>query len=162
MRATELIHSFTREIEIIELLLVRIDDGNAGYRPTPTSRSVLELGRYLCCCLSDGIERALGVVDPEAAALRAASAQATHTDLTALFARQAAVVNRQLAALGDADLARGDRRNWWGGERTLCAALVEIPLKWAVAYRMNLFLWLKESGDHDLDWTLCWKPPAPP
>lgn len=158
MNKDELIFSYKREYFIIKGIFSKISATQYSYRPTPKSRSIEELLKYLTHC---GYGSLLNALKDEAELKKHREGKAIE-DLT-LFPE---AIDAELARISDRihrihakDWESGKSNYWWGPETSLQAAIVETSLKCVTAYRMNLFLWAKEAGNHHLDRTVCWAHP---
>jgi hypothetical protein len=158
MDKNELIFSYKREYHIIKGIFAKISPAQYSYRPTPKSRSIDELLKYLTHC---GYGSLINVLKDEAELKKHREAKAIE-DL-ALFPdaidTELARVGNRIRAIDEKAWDSGKSNYWWGPETSLQAAIVETSLKCVTAYRMNLFLWAKEAGNHDLDRTVCWAHP---
>lgn len=154
----ELHESIQLELHILEHLFNKIPQDNLlamDYRPSPGQRSLLELLRYLSYA---GIGGCLAAVEGGFDGFRRVAARAEDMpaeELPAALARQKEEIAELFAGLSDEDLATRRSKNPLGQEMSLGKALLELPFRWLVAYRMQLFLYAKANGA-DL-WTPdCW------
>ncbi len=155
-RKEELIQSIRHEFGIIRRLATRARSDAAGWRPTPGQRSLLELLQYLTVCaivpaayLRDGNwDAGCGLEEAAKAVGLAEFDRAMRAQLEAVVE----IVER----VPHADLAGKETALPWGTRVTVGAALLEMVLKPLVAYRMQLFLYLKQSGQADLGPYDCW------
>lgn len=149
-----------RELRIAGLIFAKLEARDFAYRPTPSSRSIEELLRYLSWCGLDGVLRVLQAEAYQESALCRSAATFALAEIPQRLDHQQAEIAAAIAAVPAERWATGRSRQRWGAPCSLMEALVEIPLKWLTAYRMNLFLWAKECGHHELDRTICWAPPS--
>lgn len=154
----ELHESIQLELHILEHLFNEIPKDNLlamEYRPSPGQRSLLELLRYLSYA---GIGGCLAAVEGGFDGFRRVAARAEDMpaeEFPAALARQKEEITELFAGLEDEDLATRRSKNPLGQEMSLGKALLELPFRWLVAYRMQLFLYAKANGA-DL-WTPdCW------
>lgn len=153
----ELIGAFTHEVNILRHLITKIDADAVNYRPTPGQRSSIELVRYLVVqgpVLTSAIKA--GAFD--GAAWGAAQAEADKADLAALDATLAthpAWFAEQLGAMSDEDF-RGTIQ-LFGGPMSRGVHLVTLVLANFVAYRTQLFCYLKSCGRHELNTSNLWR-----
>ncbi len=102
----------------------------------------------------------------EAERLEKESAGLDPKDFDAAMARQEEALLGILAGFSDEDLLHGATEMPWGTPCRKGEGLVNMVLKCLVAYRMQLFLYAKGAGNHDLGPADCWvgvspkKPPA--
>ncbi len=134
----------------------QVPDGGMSFRPTPDSRSTLELLRYLAMC-AIGSTRAMTEGDWDGyRAERAAVAEMSAEAFPAAMARQKTLLTDYFAALTQDQFDAQTATTPMGEEMPLGLALVRLPLAWMVAYRMQLFLHVKQAGNQDV-WTPdCW------
>jgi len=149
--------SLALEAKVIKHLVTQLPAGQEDWRLTPPQRSTGELMRYLSFALLASTEFALTQAW-ESWDKHEASAK----DLdTATFAKamdkQVKAITKMLAKHGDAALKRKTTKHWNGSKLTLGEALVEMVLKVAIAYRMQLFLHIKASGASHLGTSDCWE-----
>jgi hypothetical protein len=72
---------------------------------------------------------------------------------------QADAVERELRAVPEGDLLHKDMTFPWGETVKRAEALIT-PMRWLIGYRMQLFLYLKAAGNHQLGTADCWRVPA--
>lgn len=150
--------SINLELHILEHLFSKIPPENLlalEYRPSPGQRSLLELLRYLSYA---GIGGCLAALEGGFDGFRRVAARAEDMpaeEFPAAIARQKEEIAELFAGLTDDDLANRRGKNPFGQEMSLAKCLLELPYRWLVAYRMQLFLYAKANGA-DL-WTPdCW------
>lgn len=152
MRVKELLQtSIAEEIRLLRHLATRLDLDRLDYRPTPGQRSTLELVRYLAAC-GIGPARALTEGDWELSrAEQAAVAELAAEDFAAALERQGERLQELLDDLPDEQLEEGTVTLPWSPKpMNLGRAILEMPVKFLAAYRMQLFLYLKASGQEEL------------
>jgi hypothetical protein len=152
----QLIASMGDEIRIIRHLARKVPSSALAWRPSPGQRSTIELLRYLSTAAVDlarevvsGSWNVENVRDkaPKDLPYEAfdAAMERQHRDLLALLAPfDDAALREKPAVLPD------------GARTTLDAALMNVVLKALVAYRMQLFLHAKASGNAALTTLDCW------
>ena len=144
--------SIHREINIITHLASCVNSDQLDYRPLKNQRSIKELLIYLSICGYFGLQSIIHET-------RDSEFQKNQENEFSLDS-YGLLQTRQKQKI-DNWFSRKDLPNlgklYWGEEVDLDIAVVEVPLKWLVAYRMNLFLWAKESGANHLDRTDCWR-----
>lgn len=77
-------------------------------------------------------------------------------DFAAAMDKQQEFIAKTINAFKDKDFAAVDREMPWGAPCKLGQGLINTVLKPLVAYRMQLFLYVKASGRHDLGPAQCW------
>lgn len=158
----QFLKTIQHETRICQHLFGKMPEGGLAYRPTPGQRSMLELLQYLTTT----------VVTPTKGILRNDWSH-IHSDIdTAMqmpvdqfcaeMDRQCEETARLLQDVSDSDLLNKETQTPMGPFK-MGEALALFPLKFIVAYRMQLFLYLKSAGASNLDTYNCWggidKPP---
>ena len=161
----ELIASLQNEVRILLHLASKIDRATLEYRPTPKQRSTIELLRYLSMMGPTIIQYAItNSTDGAIWTTAAAAADARDFDQTiAAIAAQKDAYATALGGLSDADF-RAEVNSFDGGKISRGALLVNLVLGGCVAYRTQLFVYLKACGREDLGTTNHWSgvdAPAP-
>jgi hypothetical protein len=116
-----------------------------GWRPTEGQRSVEELLRYLSVSTISALK---GFKEPEQGWRDRYQAQAKEmpvSEFPAFMERQAQEIEAYFEALTEADLEK-EIRMPWGETMLLGYAILFAAAKWLPAYRMQLFLYLKQNG----------------
>ena len=162
---TELISSLQDEVRILLHLASKVDRAKLDYRPTPKQRSMIELLRYLSMmgptmvtyAVTNSKDHEIWVTAQKAADVR------DFDQAVAAIAAQPDNYARQLAKVTDADL-RAEVDSFTGGKTSRGALLVNLVLGSCVAYRTQLFLYLKACGREELGTMNLWAgvdaPPA--
>jgi hypothetical protein len=153
----ELIGSLQNEIRILLHLATKIDRAQLDYRPTAKQRSTMELLRYLSI-MGPGLVPAIKTGNFDGAAWGAAVAAADAKNFDQILAdigAQAAMYEKEVGAMSDADLAgeidmfgRKGSRGFW---------LVNLVLSGHAAYRTQLFCYLKSCGREELNTFNLWQ-----
>jgi hypothetical protein len=154
---SELIASFQDEVRILLHLATKVDRAKLDYRPTPKQRSTIELLRYLSMMGPTMVVYAVtGSQDHEIWAAAAKAADARDFDqAVAAIAAQSDEYASQLANVSDADF-RVEVDSFTGGKISRGALLVTLVLGSCVAYRTQLFLYLKSCGREELGTMNLW------
>jgi hypothetical protein len=153
----ELIASLQNEVRILLHLASKIDHAALDYRPTLQQRSTLELLKYLTMMGPMLVRYAKGQPMDAAAiseTMQAAEARSFDQTLAALAAHadEYAVL---LADMTDDDF-RAETKGIDGLPTTCGQVLVNNVLGQCAAYRMQLFLYLKACGRHELNTMNLW------
>lgn len=157
MSKSELLTALQTEVRIVLHLATKIDRTKLDYRPTPKQRSTIELLRYLSM-MGPTLMRYTKTQSREYDIWRDAEAAANARDFdqaVAAIARHSEEYAALLADMTDADL-RAEAMAADGSKVTRGAALVSGVYASCVAYRMQLFLYLKSSGREDLSTMNVW------
>ena len=144
------------EIDVIKFLGAKTPPDKLDYRPSPGQRSALELLQYLTLCG----HRIAEVVLTENWALREEYAKESELVTLETFAaamdRQADRLRTLVAGIADEEWSTRTVRLPWGHETSVPGLLLNATIKFLVAYRMQLFLYLKAMGRTDLGTAQCW------
>lgn len=152
----DLLDTLARETAITKHLLGKVPAGGLDYRPTPGQRSTLELLRYLSHC---GIGGTLAMADGNWDGYKswaARCAKLTAPEIPAALDRQSEALAEFFAGVTDEALATREATTPLGEKLPLGRALLELPVKWMTAYRMQLFLYLKAAGNDGIWTPNCW------
>jgi len=162
----EIITALQNEVRIVLHLASKIDREKLDYRPTPKQRSTLELMRYLSM-MGPTLVRYMKSGSKTADLWMEAQARADTRDLDQAIAAIALQRDEYGSLVSDMseEFLRSDTMAPDGSTATIGAALVTGVYASCVAYRMQLFLYLKSSGREELDTMNLWAgvdaPPAP-
>ena len=153
----ELIAALQNEVRILLHLVSKIDRAQLDYRPSPKQRSTLELLRYLSMMGPTIIEYAKTNSQDFAfwtAAETAANARDFDQTLAAIAAQKDAYASA-IGGMADADF-RGEVKSFDGSTSSRGALIVSLVLGGCVAYRTQLFLYLKACGRVELGTSNLW------
>lgn len=142
-----LVDSIKDETHIIKHLISKIQDHQWDYRPTEHQRNTLELAQYL-----SHIGKSLSTAVLQWKMMFKENWQeAGELDQTELLAAMDAQLNHVEEVLDEVEEEELEEQHemFW---RTMTRAqwLVDFMLKNLTAYRMQLFLYAKQAGNHDL------------
>jgi hypothetical protein len=158
----QLIASMRHEAKVIKHLATKVPAGKLEWRPTPKQRSTLELLRYLTTCAVVPVKSMIHGGWEHAAAIEQASQSLSPAEFAHAMDAQMDEVEREIRAVPEQDFLTKGSTMPWGTPTKLGVALVDCGLKTLVAYRMQLFLYAKESGNADLGPANCWVGVDPP
>lgn len=153
----ELIAQLQNEVRILLHLAGKIDRAQLDYRPSPKQRSTLELLRYLSMMGPTIVEYAkTNSQDPAiwTTAEKAANARDFDQTLAAIAAQKDAYA-AALGGMSDADF-RGEVTSFDGSKTSRGVFIVSLVLGGCVAYRTQLFLYLKACGRAELGTANLW------
>ena len=159
---SELIAQLQKEIDILLHLASKIDRSKIDYRPTAKQRSTIELLRYLSIMGPQLVKAAKTQWDVEAWQAANKAAEARDFDQTlAVIAGQKDVYAKELAGWTDADF-RSEMAGFDGSKLSRGLFLVNLVLGGHVAYRTQLFCYLKACGREELGTVNLWMGVDPP
>ena len=156
----ELTASLENEVRILLHLISKVEPQMLDYRPTPKQRSMLELLQYLvivCPVQMRTIQS--GTFDMDSFRARWAPEQQKAMSMgleeaRAAIATQPEVIREVVNSLSDADLRQ--EMEMFGIRAKRGALLVNMVQSHYVAYRMQLFLYLKGCGREELNTMDLW------
>lgn len=152
----QLLASMRHETRVIQHLAAKVPAGQLGYRPTPGQRSTEELLRYMTRMAIVPTMYALDGTWERAEGAEASAAAFPIERFAEEMDAQMASVEAELEGLDETDATTRPAAMPWGTPTTLGAGLMDMALKTLVAYRMQLFLYVKASGVHDIGPANCW------
>lgn len=156
-RKADFIKSLKHEAKIVKHLASVITPAQLDYRPTPAQRSTLEVLQYLSYAPLATTEYIVGGSWDHYDAMAAAGKEVSLTTAAKVLDKQVATIAKRLAKLTDAKILRKSVKSWSGKKMGMGEALIELVLKTATAYRMQLFLYAKASGSAQLASSDCWQ-----
>jgi hypothetical protein len=161
MTKAELLAALQHEIHILQHLASKVDPSMLDYRPTAKQRSTLELFRYLSFMgpeILKSIER--GNFDASWSAAESAAKALTFEQALSAIGAQREIYSQLLADVTEEQLR--SEIAMIGRTATRGAFLVNFLLGHHVAYRTQLFLYLKACGREELSTMNLWAGADPP
>lgn len=153
----DFIASIQKEVDIIKHLYSKIPSNGFDFKPTEGQRSTLELMRYLSMCgsasthvITNGSDWKLWRPYTEK------SLTITPENFCQSMDEQVAEIAATLSKIPEADFHSKMVKHPTGDEMMLGLGLMRMPYTWLVAYRMQLFLYLKQMGVADLGTSNNW------
>ena len=154
----ELIGSLKNEVRILLHLAGKIDRKQLDYRPTPKQRSTLELLRYLVV-MGPNMIKGIKAGAFDGAAWGAAVAEADKMDFDQVLAalqKQSDIYAELVGAFSDADFRSEIDLFGRGMKSSRGSVIVSMVVGGHVAYRTQLFLYLKSCGRDELNTMNLW------
>lgn len=150
-----LIEAVSNEFRIIKHLAEKIPADTEGYKPTEGQRTTLELLQYISCIFSATTEVILGNDVALFSTFSQHTKETTLQNFNSVMEKQEIDFKNTMGKFSDEELEKVI--NLYGqGEKTKGVYLVESLLKWAAAYKMQLFLYIKSSGNTSLGTSNLW------
>lgn len=152
----DILDSLLREIQITRHLFGKVPEGGMEFRPSPSQRTTLELLRYQSFC---GLGGTYAMIDggwDRYQELAAASAELGAGEILSALDAQAAGLEEVYGALTDEAFAGQEAKSPRGETMALGKALMEHPVKWMTAYKLQLFLYCRMAGNDDIWTPNCW------
>lgn len=152
----QLLASMRHETKVIQHLATKVPPGALDWRPTPAQRSTLELLQYLTTCAIVPVRAMIAGNWDHAEPIEKAAASLAPDGFAAAMDAQMAALEDAIRSIPEADLLTRPATMPWGAPTVLGMSLVDCGLKPLTAYRMQLFLYAKQSGNADLGPANCW------
>lgn len=149
--------SLARECDIIVHLFSKIAPDAYDYRPSPEQRSTLELLRYVAIFASAGIDCMLHKDWKRFGEHRERVKEMSAAEFPAAMERQKQEILGVFASVSEEALRSQEAPMPGGAMLPLGLAIMEGPLKWMAAYKMQLFLYAKASGATELKTSNLWR-----
>lgn len=150
-----LIASIENEFRIIKHLAEKIPPNTEGYKPTENQRTTLELLQYLSTIFANATHV---IYEGDIAAYQTAPLKGNETTVENFVTKmdeQLEIWRGMMEKFDESQL--GTVINLYGmGDMTKGWYLVENLLKWAAAYKMQLFLYIKSSGNTSIGTSNLW------
>lgn len=152
----QFLKSVEQEVHICKHLFGKNAEKYLDYKPTENQRTVLELLQYLTACAKVPTKALVNndwsIIQDE----MAASKQMSADQFCETMDKQVEEVKAMVADISEDDLLNRDAELPMGGSMKLGEALVNFTLKFLTAYRMQLFLYLKQNGETELKSANLW------
>ena len=151
----DLIDSVSNEFRIIKHLATKIPADTEGYKPTEGQRTTSELLQYLSEVFVNATKVILAGTTDAYKTLPQPTEPTTLSNFADMMDKQLADFKATMELFTDEELAKVI--NIYGmGEMSKGRYLVENLLKWLAAYKMQLFLYIKSSGNTALGTANLW------
>lgn len=154
--SADLLDVMLTELDIAVHLFHKLPDGAVAYRPTPGQRSTLELLRYLSYVGIGGTRYAMEMSYDAFKEEASGSVDMTADEFPAAIERQKVRLRELFAGISDADLEERSTKIPPNDTVPLGRGLLMMPVRWLVGYKMQLFLYAKAAGNHEIGTANCW------
>jgi hypothetical protein len=149
--------SLQKECSIINHLYEKIPTGAFEYRPSEKQRSMIDLLRYLAVCGSASMHVMLNGSDWKLWKPYTESSVAMEAkDFPMAMAHQFDEMSIMLTSIPEDDFLTKEVKHPTGELMPLGVGLMRMSYSWLVAYRMQLFLYLKQVGVMDIGTSNAW------
>ena len=152
----QFIQSLQLETNICKYLFSKMPTDKMDYRPTENQRSMLELLQYLTSCVKTSSNCLIDNDWTSAATDMEKIKSLTADEFCDAMDRQLEEVKARIESIPEQEFFSRETTFPTGDKSVLGAALVNFPLKFITAYRMQLFLYLKAVGRSELNTVSCW------
>jgi len=161
MNKAQVLSSIEQEVKIIKHLFTKAKTEQLNYSPTEKMRTLEELLRYISYAGVATINWYCSDVDGETgkAEYKAYVTKAeniTIENFSAEMDKQLKEISDFFDKISEEDFATKTVKIITGKECTFNEAIVNTSLKYLTAYRMQLFLYLKQLGLSELNTVNCW------
>jgi hypothetical protein len=153
----QLAQSLARECDIAIHLFTKLSPEAYEYQPSPEQRTTLALLRYLAVCASAGIHCLVHRDWKLFAEYRDRVKDMRAEEFPAEMERQKQEILGFFGATSDEALRTQEATMPTGIVLPLGPAIIEGPLKWLAAYKMQLFLYAKATGATQLKTSNLWR-----
>jgi hypothetical protein len=149
--------SLARECDIAIHLFTKLSPDAYDYQPSPEQRTTLALLRYLAICASAGIHCMVQKDWKLFGEYRERVKDMPAAEFPAAMERQKQEILEFFASTSEETLRSQAAPMPGGATLPLGLAILEGPLKWLAAYKMQLFLYAKASGATELKTSNLWR-----
>ena len=163
MYKQNLLDSIEREIILLKRLAPLIEEKDLDFKPTEKVRSTLELMQYLSS-IGSAMMRLFVKNDlnpDEWVKIREYRKTLSIGNFEERLDEQWTAIKSYMAEITERDLLTKEVEVPWKEKMTLGMAIMNCPVKWLCAYRMELFLYLKMQGKTNLGTKEAWVLDAP-
>ncbi len=159
MYKQHLLNNIKKEINICSRLYTKISPDQMDYRPKEGVRSIMELLQYISVIGGAMPKYWLKKDDTDFntffTSTVTSSRDMTHGEFLNAMDKQLAAITEMFDQLSDEDLFK-DVTYPWGGTAALGEGIMATSVKWLAAYKLQLFLFIKLSGDQKLSTADAW------
>ncbi|MCC6465879.1 MAG: hypothetical protein IT463_11115 [Planctomycetes bacterium] len=157
-----ILDSMLKEFACIEHLAAKVQPGTENWRPSPGQRSTLELLRYLTVCGVGPIKAGAKGDWEIGKKMHDASEKLALQEIPAALKRAAADLKAVMAEIPSGDFQGKTVKRPNGDVMSLGRLLLDTAFKYLPAYKMQLFLYLKQNGHANLNTFNVWRGQEPP
>ncbi len=147
------VESLVHELEIIKHLAEKVDGVKLDYRPTEKQRSTLELMQYIGQMVHTSISAYIAGDQNKYIELSKNKDLVNFENFVSKIDEQIKFARESVMALTDEDMKK--ESTIWGNTASLAVHLLGV-LKSVTAYKMQLFLYIKASGNHNIGTSNLW------
>jgi hypothetical protein len=149
------INAVSNEFRILKHLAGKIPAGTLGYKPTEGQRTTLELLQYLSGSTVVSIKAILANDTTLFAALSERNKETTLENFSSVLDEREVEFKEVMDKFTDEELAKVINMHGQG-EKTKGAYLIDSALRNLSAYKMQLFLYIKASGNTAINSSNLW------
>ncbi len=161
MYKQHLLNSIEKEINICRRLYTKIPPDQMNFRPKEGIRSTLELLQYLGCIGTLMLSYWLKNKDTDFRTFYGAkidlSKTMPHEQFLTVMDEQLAILKDLFSQISEEDLFHKEITYPWSGVKdSMGEGIIATSIKWLSAYKLQLFLFIKLSGDQLLTTADAW------
>jgi len=160
MYKQHLLNNIEKEINICRRLYTRIQPVQMDFRPKEGIRSILELLQYLgiigSCMLSYWLKKEDADFNTFFGTKTIAAKAMPHEQFLIVMDGQMATIKGLFNQISEEDLLHKEITYPWGGKAPLGEGIIATSIKWLAAYKLQLFLFIKLSGEQKLTTADAW------
>lgn len=153
-------NAIVKEMEICQRLYTKIPQDKMDFRPTAETRSVFELLQYLSFAGTAMLNYWLKEEDPNFGTfwgrLSTTAKQMQQEQFLPVMDDQIQMVKNLFDQINEEDLLQKEVSYPWGVKAPLGEAIITTSVKWMAAYKLQLFLYLKQCTDQKLGTADAW------
>ncbi len=150
----EYIESLAFEFHVLRHLGAKVTEDIFEFRPTPKQRSTHELMKYLCSIFGAAIDAIKAGSPTVSGDWEAGLPEVTLENFGELLQKQEDHARKVVGEMTEEELS--ERVTLYGTTATRAAHLLNGPIKWAAAYKLQLFMHLKMTGQEHLNTLNLW------
>jgi hypothetical protein len=149
------LNAIRHEVAVLKHLYTKVPKDKLGYRPSEKQRTLQELLNYMPCNLT--MIKLLMTGDwASAQTIMKEVQESAQKDFVATLDRELAAFVKIVSSTPAADFSNKEVTMPTGAKMKLGDALLNFPLKFLAAYKMQLFLYLKACGRTELNTLNAW------
>jgi hypothetical protein len=152
----QLADGMTRECDICLHLFSKLSPDAYDYRPSPSQRSTQELLAYLGACGIGGIRSLANSNWKLFGEEQARTKDMTPAEFPAVMKRQKKEIEQFFASTSEKTLETQEAKTPLGETLPLGVGILNLPFKWLAAYKLQLFLYAKATGAHEIGTANAW------
>ena len=161
MYKQHLLNNIEKEINICRRLHTKIPPDQINFRPKEGVRSTLEILQYLCIIGSAMLSYWLKKDDTDFGTFYTAqmtlSKSMTSEKFLSAMDEQMTLIKDLFSQISEEDLYNKEITYPWNGEKaSLGEGIIATSIKWLAAYKLQLFLFIKLTGDQTLATADAW------
>lgn len=153
---SDVLNAMRDEIKIIKHLGTKVKEEHLAYQPSANQRTLLQLLQYLSYCgLGSAVFIVTGTRD-HAKQMTEDSQKVNLSNFSQAMDNQMLKIEEALKNYDDKALSEKEFTMPTGDKTKAGFALINRTLKFLVAYRMQLFLYIKSAGVTNIGSSNCW------